>query len=162
MKTIEKVNKLIGEACKTMNDNDVFLSLYRSGRNVRIAITGDDDTRPAAMIAFILDRYYRGDAEEGEIRLAEIIIKALQALVGIKKSSESGVKFMRDIAKASLAGILQDLDDVSDADDDDDENCEECENNKTCHLPQAIAYRKANGIPKPNKGKKGGRKVDVN
>ena len=157
MKTLEKVNKHIEDACKAMNDNDVFFGFYVSGKNVSISITGNDDKKHAARLGILLDRYYSGDAEEGEKRLAEIVINAVQALVGV--SSESGVKLMRDIAKASLVRILSSLDDVSDGDDDEEENCEECENNKTCPLPQAIAYRKANGIPKP---KKGGRKVNVN
>ena len=40
------------------------------------------------------------------------------------------------------------------SDDGEDEDCENCERNRSCNLPSAIAYRKANGIPAPKKRSK--------
>jgi radical SAM protein with 4Fe4S-binding SPASM domain len=57
---------------------------------------------------------------------------------------------------AEKAGLLDDNDNNVD----EEEDCGDCELMKVCNGEQAIAYRKAHGIPRPKKGK--GHKVNIN
>ena len=58
-----------------------------------------------------------------------------------------------------LEAITQKIKHLNEIDGDDD--CSNCELNRTCNDDDAIAYRKAHGIPRPKKGGKA-RKVNVN
>lgn len=152
MKTKEKVIKHLDAACRGMNDNDTFIGMYTHGRDVSILIAGNDTTC-SVKLGVLIDRYYQGDAEEGEIRIAKIIIDAFRAVSAV--SPMSGAKFSMDMASAAMAKLKQM---ESSVDDDEPEDCEGCELLSTCDNDDAIAYRKANGIPKPKNGKKVGRK----
>lgn len=93
------------------------------------------------------------------LRVAMKILKALRDAVLEKgKSKESSgddfLSLLTDIAIKTA-----EKKDVDVRDEDEDEDCEHCKANKICPLPQAIAYRKANHLPNPNRrnrGKNGG------
>ena len=126
----------------------------------------------AAGIATIVYDGLKADADENLARLAKAIVDGVAHTMQIP--SLSAVKVMLRLAKAMVKsreeikkelaeklGHIIDDDDDDDEEDDERENCEECENNRWCPLPDAIAYRKKNHIPAPQKrknGKRGGKK----
>ena len=121
----------------------------------------------AAGIATIVCNGLKSDADKNLARLAKAIVDGVAHTMQIP--SLSAVKVMLRLTKAmvksrkkmqeELAEKLGNLiDDDDDKDDDERENCEECENNRWCPLPDAIAYRKENHIPAPQKRKKNGKR----
>ena len=121
-----------------------------------VLTTGEDDKNIICTIAAILETSLTGEGDEGMDRVTHIILEALK-LVQTSKSI-AGLKLATEMLKgvAEKAGLLDD----DDNDVDEEEDCGDCELMKVCNNEQAIAYRKAHGIPRPKKGKGG--KVDVN
>lgn len=165
MKTKEKeIQKKIVELCEAFGDNDRFVVFRASDNNVNIALSNGHETGDACTsfsLAQVINEYLCGNANEGAERLSEIIITAIEGI--IYTSPKAGAKLAERFAKASMRGLKRTLDKLSEDDDDIDEkeDCDGCELIKTCNEEKAIKYRKEHGIPKPKKGKKGGRKVDV-
>lgn len=166
METKEKeIQKKIVELCNTFGDNDHFIVFHKSGNNVNVALPDGDyvtDEHVSASIAAIIETYLLGKGDEGIARFSEVILDAVEAIIGV--SPKAGAKLTSRFAKAALIGMKMTLDKLSEDNDDIDENedCDGCELIKTCNEEKAIKYRKAHGIPKPKKVRKGGRKVDVN
>ena len=162
METKEKeIQKKINELCKLMDDEDRFIMFRKRGDVVDIALPSkvneETDFNISSALAGMIERYLVNNTEnEGVERLSEIIIDAIEALIGV--SPKAAVKLTTRFAEASMIGIKRTLGELSN----DDEDCENCEFLKECDNNAAIKYRKEHGIPKPKKNKKGGRKVDVN
>ena len=94
------------------------------------------------------------------LRVAMKILKALRdtVLEKAKGKESSGDDFLSVLTDIAIKAAEKKDVDVRD-EDDDEEDCEHCKANKICPLPQAIAYRKANHLPNPNRknrGKNGG------
>ena len=162
METKEKeIQKKINELCKLMDEKDIFIVFRKRGDVVDIALPSEvneeADFNISAALAGVIESYLVNNTEnEGVERLSEIIIDAIEALIGV--SPKAAVKLTTRFAGASMIGIKNTLSELSY----DDEDCENCEFLKTCENEAAIKYRKEHGIPKPKKNKKGGRKIDVN
>lgn len=166
MKTKEKeIQKKIAELCEAFGDNDRFIVFRKSDNNVNIALPDGDyvtDEHVSASLANVINAYLLGKGDEGMERFSEIILDAIEAIIGV--SPKAGAKLLERFANASLLGLKRTLDMLNEDNDDidDNEDCDGCELVKTCNEEKAIKYRKSHGIPKPKKGKKSGRKVDVN
>jgi hypothetical protein len=168
MKTKEKeIQKKITELCDLMSEDDKFFVFRKNDNVVDIALPSEKgkvkDVHVSAALASVLEAYLLGNGGKGVDRLSEIIISAIEAVVGV--SPLAGSKLTSRFAIASLLGLkktMDELDVVNDEDEDEGEDCENCELLRTCENEAAIKYRKEHHIPKPKKNKNGGRKVDVN
>lgn len=140
-------------AQKMNNDNETLFAIYVNDKKKKLSVltTGENDKDIVCTIAAILETSLTGKGDEGMDRVTHIILEALK-LVQTSKSI-AGLKLATEMLKnaAKKAGLV---------DDKDEEDCGDCELMKVCNEEQAIAYRKAHGIPRPKKGK--GRKVNVN
>lgn len=139
-------------AQKISNDETLF-AIYVNDKKEELAAltTGEDDKNIICTIAAILETSLTGNGDEGMDRVTHIILEALK-LVQTSKSI-AGLKLATEMLKgvAEKAGLLNNKDEG---------DCGDCKLIKVCNEEQAIAYRKAHGIPRPKKGN--GRKVDVN
>lgn len=155
MKTKElNVTSEIEKIAQKMNDNyEALFAIYVSDKKKELALltTGDNDQNIICTIAAILETSLTGNGDEGMDRVTHIILDALK-LVQMSKSI-AGLKLATEMLKgvAEKARLLND---------EDEDGCGDCELMKVCNEEQAIAYRKAHGIPRPKKGKT--RNVDVN
>ena len=155
MKTKElNVTSEIERIAQKMNDNyESLFAIYVSDKKKELALltTGDNDQNIICTIAAILETSLTGNGDEGMDRVTHIILEALK-LVQTSKSI-AGLKLATEMLKgvAEKARLLND---------EDEDGCGDCELMKVCNEEQAIAYRKAHGIPRPKKGK--ARNVDVN
>jgi len=150
---LEKIAKKIGE-------NETLFAIYlnEDEKNVCVLTTGDDDTNIICAFAAMLELSLKGKGDEGMDRVTNIILEALKMVQA--SHSIAGLKLATELLKGILVkdGLLNN-------DDEDDEIVEDCENCaliRTCDNDHAIKYRKEHHIPRPKKGKNGGRKVDVN
>ena len=168
MKTNGKVkNDLIGkkidELCEAFNKDDRFLVFRNRGNVVNIALPsnkgGIKDSDVSVSLAIVIERYLLGDDDEGVKRLSEIVIKSIEAIVGV---SQAGGKLASRLARAAILGMEFSIDRLKELNEDIEEDCGDCEYMRNCDNENAIKYRKTNGIPRPKKNKKGERKVDVN
>ena len=154
MKTKEfNATSELEKIAQKMSNDETLFAIYVNDKKEELSVltTGEDDKDIICTIAAILETSLTGNGDEGMDRVTHIILEALK-LVQTSKSI-AGLKLATEMLKgvAEKAGLL---------DDDDKEGCGDCEFMKVCNEEQAIAYRKAHGIPRPKKGK--GRKVDVN
>lgn len=153
MKTKEfNVTKELEKIAQKMSNDETLFAIYVNDKKKELSVltTGEDDKDIVCTIAAILETSLTGKGDEGMDRVTHIILEALK-LVQTSKSI-AGLKLATEMLKgvAEKAGLL----------DDKEEGCGDCELMRVCNEEQAIAYRKAHGIPRPKKGK--GRKVDVN
>jgi hypothetical protein len=136
-----------------MSNDETLFAIYVNDKEKELSVlaTGENDKNIICTIAAILETSLTGEGDEGMDRVTHIILEALK-LVQTSKSI-AGLKLAAEMLKgvAEKAGLV---------DDKDEENCGDCELMKVCNEEQAIAYRKAHGIPRPKKGK--GHKVNVN
>jgi hypothetical protein len=167
MKTKEKeIQKKITELCELIGDDDKFFFFRKNGNVVDIALpreSEESDKRISAALASVIEAHFLGNGKKGIDRFSEIIVDAIEAVIGV--SSLAGSKLTSRFAIASLLGLkktMDMLDVVNDEDEDEGEDCENCELLRTCENEAAIKYRKEHHIPKPKKVNKSGRKVDVN
>ena len=147
------VSSELEKIAQKISDDETLFAIYVNDKKGELSAltTGEDDKDIVCTIAAILETSLTGKGDEGMDRVTDIILKALK-LVQTSKSI-AGLKLATEILKnaAEKAGLV---------DDKDEEDCGDCELMKVCNEEQAIAYRKAHGIPRPKKGK--GRKVNVN
>ena len=142
-----------------MGDDEVLLTMYlnRKSRDLSILVVDDEeyDKNIVCMIAAILETSLTGDGDSGFDRITRIILDALKLVQG----SDNPVAGLR-LATEMLEGVAQKVkSSLEEAEEEVD--CANCEFNRTCNDDDAIAYRKAHGIPRPKKGGKA-RKVNVN
>ena len=154
MKTKEfNATSELEKIAQKMSNNETLFAIYVNDKKEELSIltTGEDDKDIICTIAAILETSLTGNGDEGMDRVAHIILEALK-LVQTSKSI-AGLKLATEMLRnvAEKAGLLND---------EDEDDCGDCELAKVCNEEQAIAYRKAHGIPRPKKGK--GHKVNVN
>ena len=169
MKTKEKeIQKKIKELCDLMGDDEKFFFFRKNGDAMTIALpeaSEENDNKVSAALSSVIEKHFLNKGYEGVDRLSEIIVDSIEALIGI--STLAGAKLKTRFAQAVLIGMKMKLDKIKDVDEDDDdedgvEDCGNCEFMRICDHDDAIKYRKEHGIPRPKKGKKGERKVEVN
>ena len=151
-KELEKLVQKIG-------DDDVLLTMHlnRKSRDLSILVVDDEeyDKNIVCMVAAIIETSLTGDGDSGFDRVTRIILDALKLVQG-SDNPEVGLRFATEMLEAVTQKIKSHLNEIEE-----DEDCASCELNRTCNDDDAIAYRKAHGIPRPRKGGKA-RKVNVN
>lgn len=161
MKTKVNVGEELEKLVKKMNEGGAkgtFLSVYFDTveKELGISLSQDDGSDLVCTLAAIISTAYNGNTKnEGIVRTGHAIVEAV-AMAAKDHSSLAGLKVTTDFAKRVL------MKDEPSNNEDEHEDCEHCENNRTCPLPDAIAYRKTNGIRKPKNKKHGGNKQDAN
>lgn len=150
--------KELEKLAKKMSDDEILLMIHGNVKNENLSILAVDDEEYdknlVCVIAAILETSLTGDGDSGLNRVTRIILDALKLVQG----SDNPVAGLR-LATEMLEGVAQKVkSNLEEAEEEGD--CANCELNRTCNDDDAIAYRKAHGIPRPKKGK--GRKVDVN
>lgn len=153
------VKKELERIAKNLSNKETLFAIYVNDKtgDLSILTTGEGDANIVCTLAEILETSLTNKGDKGMDRVTKIIITALKLVQG--SHSIAGLK----LATEMLKGILED--ELLNNDDDNEkivEDCDGCELIKTCNEEKAIKYRKAHGIPKPKKVRKGGRKVDVN
>ena len=154
MKTKEfNVTSELEKIAQKMTNDATLFAIYVNDKEKELSVltTGEDNKNIICTIAAILETSLTGHGDEGIDRVTHIILEALK-LVQTSKSV-AGLKLATEMLKgvAEKAGLLED---------EEEDGCGDCELMKVCNEEQAIAYRKAHGIPRPKKGK--GHKVNVN
>ena len=160
----KKVEKKIDELINMVGNNESVVVIYKDEKdNVNYFDSCKDGLDIAAAIATVLNDYYGDDIKDGK-NFAEGVMDALGAI--IKKHGNAGRRIVLRLMPMISMAAKQTLENLRDRlqkmAGDNDEDCSDCDERFNCPLPSAIKWRKENGIPKPKKGKKGGRKVDVN
>lgn len=149
------VTKELEKIAQKMSNDGTLFAIYVNDKKEELSVlkTGENDIDIVCTIAAILETSLTGKGDEGMDRVTHIILEALK-LVQTSKSI-AGFKLATEMLKnaAEKAGLV---------DDDNEEDCGDFELMMVCNEQEAIKYRKAHGIPRPKKGKKGGRNVDVN
>lgn len=155
MKTKEfKVESELERIAKNLSNEETLFAIYVNDKtgDLSILTTGEGDANIVCALAEILETSLTNKGDKGMDRVTKIIITALKLVQG--SHSIAGLK----LATEMLKGILED--ELLNNNDDDEkivEDCDGCELIKTCNEEKAIKYRKAHGIPKPKKVRKGGR-----
>ena len=115
-----------------------------------------------AGVATVLSDWF-DDKSENSQRAAEGILMGLRAAIMHEgKASDAIMHFLAKVAAErtldSIKHLSEKLGEISEggskAADDEEEDCSTCDANRVCPLPNAIKYRKANGIPAPKKRSK--------
>lgn len=138
--------------------------------NVGVHFVGSINT-VTALVASIVSLGLKKNSDEAMVDLAKCFtdgvahVMSIPNLQGIKvalrmanalrdavKNQKDGINSVFD----KLAAMEEKANDIDDDDDDDDEeDCSTCKANRMCPLPNAVKYRKENGIPAPPYVKKG-------
>ena len=148
------VEKELERIAKNLSNEETLFAIYVNDKtsDMSILTTGEGDANIVCTLAEILEMSLTNKGDEGMDRVTKIVITALKLVQG--SHSIAGLK----LATEMLKGILEN--ELLNNDDDDEkvvEDCDGCELIKTCNEEKAIKYRKAHGIPKPKKVRKGGR-----
>ena len=165
MTTKEQFEKIINgmdenkETCIVLHVDD--------DANVGVHFVGSINT-VTALVATIVSMGMKKDADEPMVDLSKCLtdgvaeVMSIPNLQGIKVALRMA-KALKDAVENQKQGISSvfdklasmELESDEDEDKNDDENCETCKANRLCPLPQAVKYRKENGIPAPPYVKKG-------
>ena len=162
-KTKEQVKKLMEIA-----GDDEMLFVIHSDKEGNAGIAFHGETADlAAMIATQITKGLSNDSnvDKNYARIVNAIIEGVSAVISIpnfvgltvaKKLTlalgEATVRAEKGIFSVheAVADLLNDDNDNVE-DDDDEENCATCDANRKCPLPNAVKYRKENGIPDPHR-----------
>lgn len=154
-----KFEKELEKLAQKMGDDEILLMIHGNVKNRVLSILAVDDEEYdknlVCVIAAIIETSLSGGKDEGLNRITRIILDALKLVQG----SDNPVAGLR-LATEMLDGVAQKVK-SSLGEAEEDRDCANCELNRTCNDDDAIAYRKAHGIPRPKKGGKA-RKVNVN
>lgn len=154
-----KFEKELEKLAQKMGDDEVLLTMYLNSKSGDLSILAVDDEEYdknlVCTLAAIIETSLTGQGDKGLNRVTRIILDALKLVQG----SDNPVAGL-GLATEMLEGVAQKVKSgLEEAEEDGD--CENCELNRTCNDDDAIAYRKAHGIPRPKKGGKA-RKINVN
>ena len=154
-----KFEKELEKLAQKMSDDEILLMIHGNVKNGDLSILAVDDEEYGknlvCVIAAIIETSLTGQGDKGLNRVTRIILDALKLVQG----SDNPVAGLR-LATEMLDGVAQKV--KSSLEESEEEvDCANCELNRTCNDDDAIAYRKAHGIPRPKKGGKA-RKINVN
>ena len=126
-----KFEKELEKLAQKMGDDEILLMIHGNVKNRDLSILAVDDEEYDKNLVCVIAAIIETDNPEVVLRLTTEMLEAVTQKI------------------AHLNEIEE------------DEDCASCELNRTCNDDDAIAYRKAHGIPRPKKGGKA-RKVNVN
>ena len=151
--------KELEKIAQKMSDDEILLMIHGNVKNGDLSILAVDDEEYdknlVCTLAAIIETSLTGQGDKGLNRVTRIILDALKLVQG----SDNPVAGLR-LATEMLEGLAQKVKSSLDGAEEEGD-CANCELNRTCNDDDAIAYRKAHGIPRPKKGGKA-RKVNVN
>ena len=128
MKTVKKISELL-DSVKMKEDKALFVAYAKNSELVKSVAAGNIDD-----IQGMFER---------------IITDALEP---------DAPKHLKLMASAIIGAVINATEEIlfeDDEDEDDDISCGECELNRVCNEDKAIAYRKANRIPRPKNSRNG-------
>lgn len=128
MKTVKKINELL-DSVNMKEDKALFVAYAKNGELVKGEAAGYVDDIQGMFERIVMDAL-EPDASKSQKLMASAIIGA--------------------VINATEEILFED-----DEDEDDDISCDECELNRVCEDEKAIAYRKANRIPRPKNSRNG-------
>lgn len=141
------LKKRVNEFIDSLDENESAVVLAYEGDEMHYA-SYSSVNELAPVIATIFEDYYENNFEKAKV-FAEAVVGGLYAYLANGTPKTHRVAHM--LAEASIKGIKKHLESVvSGKENDDEEDCSDCELVKKCQLPQAVKYRKENGI-KPAK-----------
>ena len=165
-----KTKELVQKAFESVNPTNEYLMIFYVDKDgkPKTYMAGDVNAL-SAIVATNLDNGLDEKASKQEHATGRIILDAIKAVLAIPnmqgmklaleltsalieavKNSKKKVRSVKDLAKQNRKERENRRQNV-----DDEEDCSTCNANKVCPLPQAIKYRKENGIPAPAKRKNG-------
>ena len=154
-----KFEKELEKLAQKMGDDEILLMIHGNVRNRDLSILAVDDEEYdknlVCVIAAIIETSLSGGKDEGLNRITRIILDALKFVQG-SDNPVAGLRLATEMLEGVAQKVKSSLEEVEEEGD-----CANCEFNRTCNDDDAIAYRKAHGIPRPKKGGKA-RKVNVN
>ena len=153
-----KFEKELEKLAQKMGDDEILLMIHGNVKNRDLSILAVDDEEYdknlVCVIAAIIETSLSGGEDEGLNRITRIILDALK-LVQASDNPEVVLRLTTEMLEAVTQKIAH-LNEIEE-----NEDCASCELNRTCNDDDAIAYRRAHGIPRPKKGGKS-RKINVN
>lgn len=158
---MEKLEKKVDNLLESLEkDQSVFVMCNNDDADFFYAYNSASP-EVAAGIATIVSDWY-DDGKKKSKRAAIGIVAAIRAIVA--NGGEAGIVIAKAVADGMTDSLMKKFeknDDEDDGDKDTDEKCDDCNLKCSCRLPQAVEYRKANGIPEP-KGRKKNSSCDKN
>lgn len=128
MKTVKKINELL-DSVNMKEDKALFVAYAKDGELARSVAAGNVDDIQRMFERIVMDAL-EPDAPKPQKLIASAIVGA-------------------------VISVTEEILFEDDEDEDDDISCDECELNRVCDDDKAIAYRKANRIPRPKNSRNG-------
>lgn len=128
MKTVRKINELL-DSVNQREDEALFVTYAKDGELARSVAAGNVDDIQGMFERIVMDAL-EPDASKPQKLIASAIVGA-------------------------VINVTEEILFEDDEDEDDDISCDECELNRVCNDDKAIAYRKANRIPRPKNSRNG-------
>ena len=154
-----KFEKELEKLAQKMGDDEILLMIHGNVKNRDLSILAVDDEEYdknlVCVIAAIIETSLSGGKDEGLNRITRIILDALKFVQG-SDNPVAGLRLATEMLEGVAQKVKSSLEEVEEEGD-----CANCEFNRTCNDDDAIAYRKAHGIPRPKKGGKAC-KINVN
>lgn len=156
---MKKLGKKVDEFLDSLKkDQSMFTMCCNDDGEFFYAYNSKSDEIGAG-IATILSDWFDDKSETSQRAAMGILMGIRAVIMEGGKTGEAVSSFLGKVAAEramdSLKNLKEILKGIAEGDgkdnEDDDEYCEGCEINRTCGLPSAIKYRKANGIPAPKK-----------
>lgn len=155
---MKKLEKKAEDLFKSLKDDQQALLMFCTDDGDFMFSYSMNEKEIAEAVATILSDAF-DDEKDGAMRVARGILRGLAMIISEGGKSSDVVmrtltKVVTEDALSTLTKLIKKMEGVGE----DDEDCEHCDYNRTCQLPSAIKYRKANGIPAPRKRGKNGKK----
>ena len=154
-----KFEKELEKLAQKMSDDEILLMIHGNVKNENLSILAVDDEEYdknlVCTLAAIIETSLTGQGDKGLNRITRIILDALKLVQG-SDNNVAGLILATEMLEGLAQKVKSSLEEAVEEGD-----CENCELNRTCNDGDAIAYRKAHGIPRPKKGGKA-RKINVN
>lgn len=130
MKTVKKINELL-DSVNMKEDKALFVAYSKNSELVKSVAAGNIDDIQGMFERIIMD--------------------------ALEPDAPKHLKLMASAIIGAVINVTEEIlfEDDEDEDEDDDISCDECELNRVCDDEKAIAYRKANRIPRPKNSRNG-------
>lgn len=120
MKTVKKINELL-DSVNMKEDKALFVAYAKNSELVKSVAAGNIDDIQGMFERIIMD--------------------------ALEPDAPKHLKLMASAIIGAVINVTEEI--LFEDDEDDDISCDECELNRVCNNDEAIAYRKANRIPRP-------------
>lgn len=154
MKKKEEINLVedLKKITENFSESSSLLCIHVNNDEERISVSiggNDADADIAAAVATCLSMALDGDDDEGRMRVAEIVMRAVSMV--IDRCDASSARLCTYL-QGRIADFMNEAF-VGDDEERDDEDCENCSLMRVCGNEAAVKYRKENHIPRPKKNR---------